>query len=95
MLTFTHTYSSLSFYVIYNHWWFGCTIQQQIYAAYHSMHLLVVRLNDSAIDLCCMRHLLHAFIGGSVNRAPGWPIGRPIAKSSRLAYRSEHIHVVA
>jgi len=31
------------------------------------MHLLVVRLNDSAIDLYCMRNLLHAFIGGSVD----------------------------
>ena len=30
------------------------------------MHLLVVRLNDLAIDLCCMHHLLHAFLGGSV-----------------------------
>jgi len=30
------------------------------------MHLLVVRLNDLAIDLCCMRHLLPAFLGGLV-----------------------------
>jgi len=30
------------------------------------MHLLVVRLNDLAIDLCCMRNILYAFIGGSV-----------------------------
>jgi len=26
MLSFTHTNSSLSVYVIYSHWWFGCTI---------------------------------------------------------------------
>jgi len=29
------------------------------------MHLLVVRLNNLAIYLCCIRPLLHAFIAGS------------------------------
>ena len=44
------------------------------------MHFLVVRLNDLAIDLCCMRQLLHAFIGGSVNRT---------ANSARLPNRQD------
>ena len=69
------------------------------------MHLLVVRLNDSAIDLCCMRNLLHAFISGSVElfsnigRANdrlckiGGAVNRTV-NSARLANRSTDCQIV-